>query len=209
MKAAAWPFAACLAVLATTALADIAPEIAKSIDICARPGPSMAARIEALSAQGWQPATAETMAETALALAPHDLVMRQAYGISSWDPSEARDSLVRAAETLAERSLRLLDSEPVFLNGSGGVLKLAETDRFGTIELTCLLALPDLTPSDLAAATGVSLDETSRPPVHLHAAFREDPDLPRSVDMLALDPGAFGDHLASPVVVIVSLVNRP
>jgi hypothetical protein len=187
------------------AQADLTPAMAKTFDICAAAGPSFAARVEALAAQGWQATDLTAHPVAALQFATHELIVRRAYfllGDDPWNATDAREQLDRAARA-QERDLTSGFHGLAFMANTESGLMRIEVDLEPT-SANCLIAAPGLTAPDVARQVGLQMTEFPKPPVFVHA-WQSDVDYGiRSVQVLTFSPLAFGDHDPLPLLSIIS-----
>jgi hypothetical protein len=196
--------AAATLLAAPAAMADMAPAMVQTLDICAGSGQPFDARLAALTLQGWAPLDLTTDESAARQLAPYDLIFVRAYGLldDSWDPVSARQRLDRASESMAGRLSRDVPGIAVLVQPDGALLWLSITST--ETEVLCVIAAPGLTADVVGVHFGLILESRPRLPIMMNHWRSDAPGDIRFIDTLSFTPGAFADHEPWPLVAIFS-----
>jgi hypothetical protein len=184
-----------LCLLPLPALAQLPAPISAALDACMAEGQSLAARADALTAQGWEPLAPADRSAAAQAQAIYELV-RMNMVSDRETPLRRAELLIRTAEYLVGMFERENTTE-IWLSLPDGAGFLVLQSRIPTVVECRLVA--DLPPDLLAAAFEAPADVREFPPMTLTVFLTGENSL-TSPNLITFAPGTFGNLTVLPLL---------
>ncbi len=137
--------------LAPPAAAQLAPEVAAALDICATAGPDLPTRIQSLVAIGWHAPAGPEIADAAMALAP--LNMMKLWLIEEGQSLSDRVAAVQRASTGMLREMeRGFETAAFLVTDSGAAIRVTTP----TPDLADCVIAADVEAGDVAKQLGLT-----------------------------------------------------
>ena len=188
-----------VALLPTPPQAEIAPDVARTLTLCATPGQALEEVVAQLGGMGWLKLPPQDRDRAGRALAPYQMVFIRGAGLipGDWDPVEAGEDLSR----LATREADMLAEEPpgqvTLMRSTGEILRVSARMNGERVD-QCIVTLPGATPQEAAAILSVSLRDLSRPPLEMFSSLESGSAQTVVVDWLSPGKGCAAARPAAP-----------
>jgi hypothetical protein len=186
-----WAILPVMSSLSGAALAQLRGDLTDSLLVCAAADLPLLVRLDQLVALGWSAVAPAGFESAAGAVAPYHAVLnRDLLSGGDWDQDRADAALTEFTDRL-QGWFAAADPVNMPLTNAAGDILVIFGRTMDAVETRCVLATPGATAATVGAALGITLPETSMPPVTVALVRGATATDPREVGVMTFAPGAF------------------